>query len=68
MASRIGQRDHAAKRGAVHDRIDDTERVAEGANIIAPLRQVPAFSRAILAAPIATVVEIDDLGDIGQGR
>jgi hypothetical protein len=37
-------------------------------HVLAPLRQIPAVSRAVLAAAIAAVVEIDDLGNIGQGR
>ena len=68
MAGGVGQRNHAAERRAEHDRIDDAERVAERAHVVAPLRQIPALPRAILAAAVAAMVEIDDLGDIGQGR
>ena len=68
MASGISQRDHAAERGAKDDRIGDPHGVAERPHVVAPLRQIPAFSRAVLAAAIAAVVEIDDLGNIGQGR
>ena len=68
MAGGVGQRNHAAERRAEHDRIDDAERVAEGAHVVTPLRQIPALPRAILAAAVAAVVEIDDLGDVGQGR
>jgi hypothetical protein len=32
------------------------------------LRQIPALVRTVLAAAITAMVEIDDLGDIGQGR
>ena len=67
MARGVGQRNHAAERRAEHDRIDDAERVAERAHVIAPLRQIPALARAVLAAAVAAMVEIDDLGDIGQG-
>jgi hypothetical protein len=68
VARGVGQGNHAAERGAQHDRIDNAERVAECAHIVAPLRQVPALAWAVLAAAIAAMVEIDDLGDIGQGR
>ena len=67
MAGGIGQRNHAAERRAEHDRVDDAERVAERAHVVTPLRQIPALPRAILAAAVATVVEIDDLGDVSQG-
>mgnify|MGYP003694260805 CR=1 FL=1 len=46
----------------------DAERVTERAHVVAPLRQIPALPRAILAAAVAAMVEIDDLGDIGQSR
>jgi hypothetical protein len=49
-----------------HDRINDAEDVTEGAHVVAPLRQVPRLARPILAAAVATVVEIDDLRNIGQ--
>ena len=68
MAGGIGQRNHAAERGAEHDRIDDAERITERAHVVAPLRQIPALPGAILAATVAAMVEIDDLGDVGQGR
>ena len=68
VARGIGQRDHAAERGAQHDRIDDAQRFAERVHVVAPLRQIPALPRAVLAAAVAAVVEIDDLGDVGQGR
>jgi hypothetical protein len=68
MASGISQRDHAAERGAKDDRIGDPQGVAERPHVVTSLRQTPAFSRPVLAAAIAAVVEIDDLGNIGQGR
>ena len=37
-------------------------------HVIAPLRQVPARLRTILASTIAAMIEIDDLRDIRQGR
>ena len=68
MAGGVGQRNHAAERRAEHDRIDDAERVAECAHVVAPLRQIPALARAVLATAVAAVIEIDDLGDVGQSR
>src|SRR5260370_35134925 len=37
-------------------------------HVIAPLRQVPARLRTILASTIAAMIEIDDLRNIRQGR
>ena len=68
MARRVGHRDHAAERGSQHDRIDDAERIAEGADVVAPLRERPALPRPVLAAAVAAMIEIDDLGDVRQGR
>ena len=45
---------------------DDAERVTERAHVITPLRQIPALLGTILAAAVAAMVEIDDLGDVGQ--
>ena len=67
MARGVGQRDHAAERGAQHDRADDAEGVAESGHVVAPLRQLPAFGGAVLAAAVTPMVQIDDLGDVGQG-
>ena len=66
MARRVGQRNHAAERCAEHDRAFDADHIAEGAHVVAPLRQVPALARTILASAIAAVVQIDDLRDVGQ--
>ena len=59
MPRGIGQRDHPAEGRTEHDRVDDAERVTERTHIVAPLRQVPARARAILAAAVAAVVEVD---------
>ena len=61
MASGVGQRHHAAERRAEHDRLDDAKHVAERAHVVAPLRQGPALLRPGIAAPVAAVVEVDDL-------
>ena len=44
------------------------ERVAEGADVVAPLRQRPALLRTGIAPPIAAMIEIDHLCDVGQSR
>jgi hypothetical protein len=67
VARGISQRHHAAERYAQHDRVFDAEDVAEGAHVVAPLREIPAFARAVLAPAVAAMVEIVDLGGIGQG-
>ena len=67
MTRGVSQRDHAAKRRTQHDWIYDAEDVAECVDVVAPLRQVPALARTILAAAIAAMVEINDLGDVSQG-
>jgi hypothetical protein len=43
MAGGVSQGDHAAKRRAEDDRVDDAEDIAKGAHVIAPLRQVPGL-------------------------
>src|SRR6266852_2141291 len=68
MAGGVGQRHHAAERRAQHDQTGDAQSVAECADVVTPLRQVPAFSRSILAAAVAAMVKINDLSDVGQGR
>ena len=68
VARRIGHRDHAAERCSQHDRIDDAEHLAEGAYVVAPLRERPALLRSVLAAAVAAMIEIDDLGDVRQDR
>src|SRR6267378_8266527 len=68
MARGVSQRDHTAKRRAEDDRTDDAQDLAERMHVVAPLRQVPALSRAILASTIASMIEVDDLSDVGQRR
>ncbi len=67
MARGVRERDHAAERHAEHDRALDSERLAEGVYVVGPLRERPRLRRAGIAAAVAAMVEIDDLGDIGQG-
>src|ERR1700682_3916831 len=68
MAGGVSQRDHAAKRHAQDNWICDAQDIAERAYVIAPLRQIPAFSRTVLASTIASMIQIDDLSDVSQGR
>ena len=68
MARRIGLRDEAAEGGSEHDRLLDAERVAQRFQIVAPLRQRPAFARTVLAAPTAAMVVVDDLADVAELR
>jgi hypothetical protein len=64
VAGGIAERDHAAEGSTEHDRTDDAERLAERSDVVAPLRQIPSLARPVLAAAIAAVVEIDDLGNV----
>src|ERR1035437_1790903 len=66
MARGVSQRDHAAKRGAQNDRTSDAHGIAERPHVIAPLRQIPAFPRTILASTVTSMVQIDDLSDISR--
>src|SRR5436190_10185085 len=68
MAGGVSQRDHAAKRHAQDYRTGDAQDIAERAHVIAPLRQIPAFPGTVLASTIASMIQIDDLNDISQGR
>ena len=68
MARRVSKRDHAAERRAQHDRIDDAQGVAERAHVVAPLRQGPRLFGTVLAAAVAAMVEVDDLGDSAKGE
>src|SRR5262245_16957420 len=63
VARRIGHCDLASEGGSQDNRVLDAERVAEGADIITPLRQ-----RASVATAVATVIQVDDLGAISQAR
>ncbi len=68
MAGGVSQRDHAAKRHAQDYRTGDAQDIAERAHVIAPLPQIPAFPGTVLASTIASMIQIDDLSDISQGR
>src|SRR3712207_2605567 len=68
VASSVRQSDRAAEGHAQDDRLGDAQDLAERAHVIAPLRQGPSLLRPGLAAAIPSMVEIDDLRDIRQGR
>jgi len=64
----VGANDVIVERRAENDGVDDSQDLAEGAHVITPLCEIPALPRAVFASAIAAVVQVDDLGDVGQGR
>ena len=68
MARRVRHRDHPAERVAQYDRALDFQRVAERAQVVAPLRQIPFLGIAAIAAAVPAMIEIDDLRYLGQPR
>src|SRR3954453_118894 len=68
MPGGVSQRHHAAERGPKNDRPDDTQHLAKRTHIVAPLREIPAFARTILASAVAAMIQIDDLNDVSQTR
>ena len=68
MVDEVLQGDHAAERHAVDDRFGDPQRVAERDEIRGPLFEVPGGRVAAVAAPLAAVVVVHDLRDVGEAR
>src|SRR5258706_8154366 len=68
MARGVSQCDHSAEGRAQDERAGDVQNVAERTHVIAPLRKVPSSLGTILAATVASVIEKNDLGDVGQSR
>ena len=66
MASGVGDRHHATKGGAVHDWAYDSKGVTERRHVVGPLCDVPRVVRTALTSPIASMVQVHDLGDVGQ--
>jgi hypothetical protein len=66
MPGGVGLRHHAAERLAEHDRLLDPKRVAERSDIVAPLSERPGSLIAGHTAPIAPVVDVNDLRDVGE--
>ena len=68
MAGRVGERHHAAKGRAEDDGPLYLQRIAESPDIVAPLRQGPAFARPALAPAVAAVIEVHNLDHVGELR
>src|SRR6267143_6242312 len=68
MARGIRERDRTAERRTVDDRLRNPEDVAESTHVVAPLRQGPGLLRTGFTAAISTMIQEDDLRDIGQSR
>ena len=68
MARRVGLRHEAAERMPPHDRPLDAERIAQALHVVAPLRERPGALVVAAAAPVAAVVVVDHLRDVGETR
>lgn len=66
VARRIGLRDHAAERLPEDDRLHDPERLAQRPQVVAPLRERPGRRIAGHASPVAAMIEVDHLRDVGE--
>ena len=66
MADRERLGDEAAERDAEHDRPLDLQGLAQGFQVIGPLVEVPALRAAAIAAAVAAVIDIDELGDVDK--
>src|SRR5262245_40023 len=62
MTRRVRHGDLAAKRGSQYNWTLNAEHVAERADVVTPLRKRPSLLRAPVAATIAAVIQIDQLG------
>ena len=68
MTRRIRYRHHPAEREAEHDRMLDFQRLAKRAHVVAPLREIPFRRIAVIAAPVAAMVEVHDLRSLREPR
>lgn len=66
MPRGVRLRHHAAERLPQNDRLFDPKRVAKRAHIVAPLRERPGLGIARNAPPIAAMVDVDHLRDVGE--
>src|SRR5262245_6749462 len=66
MPCRIRLRHHAAERLPEHNWFRYAKRIAEVADVVAPLRQRPRRRLAGHAAPVAAMVDVDNLRDIRE--
>ena len=57
-----------AKTGPIDDWLLDAEHLAECPHVVTPLGQVPSGGIIPAAAAVAAMIEVDDLGDVGQCR
>jgi hypothetical protein len=49
-----------------HDRALDFEGIAKGFNVVGPLVEGPVVRGRAVATTLAALVEVNDLGDIGE--
>ncbi|HZB22660.1 MAG TPA: hypothetical protein VE444_02345 [Gaiellaceae bacterium] len=63
---RVRERDDPAERCAEHDRSVQIERFAQGDDVVRPVVDRPPCKLAVVAAPVAAVVVVDELRDLGQ--
>src|SRR5262245_18752337 len=68
MARHIGHGHLTAKRGSQDDRTLNTKDIAESPHVVTPLRERPGLLGTSVTAAVTTVVQVDDLGAIGQAR
>jgi hypothetical protein len=64
----VCESDHAAEGSTVDDGLHNPEHVAERFYIVAPLGKVPSSRVIASATTVSAMVEVDDLGDVGQSR
>jgi hypothetical protein len=67
MPRGICEGDQAAKGRAIDDGLFDTECIAEPFLFISRLGQVPSSGVVSAATTVAAMIEVDNLGDVGQG-
>src|SRR5262245_29199790 len=68
VSSSVFHRDGRAEGGTAYDGVLNVERVGERMDIVGPLGVGPAFFRATIAPPGATLIEINDLRDAREIR
>jgi hypothetical protein len=67
VAGGVGLGDEPTEGAAIDDGLLDAERIAEPLHVVAPLGEGPSLRTASSAATVATLIEVDDLDDAGQG-
>ena len=66
MTHGIGHRNKAAEGVAHDDRAVDFERFAKRLDVVGPVVECPAVGSGAVAASLAAMVEVDELGDVGE--